>query len=112
MTTISERTYKVLHKTNTIGEITEFIVTDMNSDEMEKENNYDNDIYDWRNKAQQYTNERVRPRVATFPISQLYDQTEQRHRAKMLADYLNKIQEATNKAIRNTNMIDALSINP
>lgn len=50
-----------------------------------------------------------RPRVAEFPISQLYDEMMQRRRAIMLKDYLNRIQEVTEQAIANATLIDALT---
>ena len=52
--------------------------------------------------------ESVRPRIATFPISELYAEEEQRQRARMLCDYLNKIQEAKEQAERDTAFIDVL----
>ena len=52
--------------------------------------------------------ESVRPRIATFPISELYSEQEQRERARMLCDYLNKIQEAKEQAERDTVFIDVL----
>ena len=52
--------------------------------------------------------ESVRPRIATFPISELYSEQEQRERARMLCDYLNKIQEAKEQAERDTAFIDVL----
>ena len=52
--------------------------------------------------------ESVRPRIATFPISELYPEEEQRQRARMLCDYLNKIQEAKEQAERDTAFIDVL----
>ena len=104
MTTTSERQFNVFysHKFNDESNITAFYVSDMSDQEFEKE----------KKLKTENGNEVTRPRVATFPVSQLYDANSQKIRAHMLCDYLNKIQEATNKAIRNTNMIDALSINP
>ena len=52
--------------------------------------------------------ESVRPRIATFPISELYSEQEQRERARMLCDYLNKIQEARERAERDTVFVDLL----
>jgi hypothetical protein len=52
--------------------------------------------------------ESVRPRIATFPISELYSEQEQRERARMLCDYLNKIQEAKERAERDTAFVDLL----
>lgn len=50
-----------------------------------------------------------RPPVAVFPVSQLYDQNIQLRRARMLRDYLNRIQDVTEQAIANATLIDALT---
>ena len=52
--------------------------------------------------------ETVRPRIASFPISELYPEEEQMSRAKMLCDYLNKIQEARERAERDTVFVDLI----
>lgn len=104
------RQYKVLNQTIRKGEdkVKIYIITDITDDELALENK--------RVNGQSLTafgsqNDYYRPRVATFPVSHLYDDATQAQRAKMLADYLNKIQEVTEKAIRNTTLIDIMSIN-
>ena len=49
-----------------------------------------------------------RPSVVEFPVSQLYDSHEQQQRAQQYADFLNKIQEATQKAYEQTMLLDIL----
>ena len=80
-------------------EITSLFVTDQTEEESEKD-------------TKRRSTTETRPRVATFPVSQLYDFETQKRRAYMLADYLNKIQEITDQAISQNALIDVLSANP
>lgn len=64
------------------------------------------------NKIPYMNQEITRPRVASFPVSQLYDEETQRRRAKMLADYLNKLQETMEKAESDAALIDILAAKP
>lgn len=105
---MTNRIFKVLTSTTSDNIISEFIVTDMSEDELKIENDVDKN--DWRSMREKVTNDKTRPRVATFPVSQLYDKHEQSRRANMFADYLNKIQAATDKAVANTTLIDTLSM--
>ena len=83
------REYVVGHTSITeTGELTSFFVTDCFDD---------NEL-----------NSGKRPTIATFPISQLYDQYEQKQRAEQYADFLNKINEATQKVYEQTMLMDIL----
>lgn len=53
--------------------------------------------------------ERIRPRVATFPVSALYDEETQRQRAEMLRDYMNKLNDAMEQAKAQTALIDLIT---
>lgn len=106
-----ERKFEVYHRTRA-GEVIEYFVSDISEKELEKENKYADklSVRDFDERIKTLSNEHYRPRVATFPVSQLYDKHEQSRRANMMADYMNKIQEVTNKAIAKTTLIDALSM--
>jgi len=107
------RKYKVITTVHKDGHIIEYFVSDISSDELkeEEELKHEKVSNDWRTyQHSKNSNERIRPRIATFPVSPLHDANDQLQRATMLMNYLNKIQEATDKAIRNTTLIDALSI--
>lgn len=49
-----------------------------------------------------------RPEVARFPVSQLYDAHAQKLRAEKYAEYMNRINEATQKAYEQTLLVDIL----
>lgn len=49
-----------------------------------------------------------RPEIARFPISQLYDAHAQKLRAEKYAEYMNRINEATQKAYEQTLLVDIL----
>lgn len=49
-----------------------------------------------------------RPEIARFPISQLYDAHAQKIRAEKYAEYMNRINEATQKAYEQTLLVDIL----
>lgn len=83
------RTYKVGHtKGEESGDYLRFFVTDCHSTEE--------------------LNKGLRPNLAEFPVTQLYDADEQEQRAQQYADFLNKIQQATQKAYEQTLMMDIL----
>lgn len=67
------------------------------------------DITDEEQKREKKTGRSIRPEVARFPISQLYPLEEQQRRATMLRDYLNKIQEAKERAERDTAFVDLIT---
>lgn len=88
--------------------IESFFVSDQTVEESEKD-------FNWRknlplgDKVKYLNQERIRPRVATFPVSALYDEETQRNRAKMLCDYMNKINDAMEQAKAQTALIDLIS---
>lgn len=102
------RTYRLGTTTDTeTQEITAYYVTDITDDEFEREKKIDSK----RNIQQQYTyasNEQIRPRVATFPVSQLYPADDQKARAETLITYMNKITEAAEEAMSQTALMDVL----
>lgn len=49
-----------------------------------------------------------RPEVARFPVSQLYDAHAQKLRAEKYAEYMNRINDATQKAYEQTLLVDIL----
>lgn len=53
----------------------------------------------------------TRPAVATFNVTQLYDAHSQRQRAEKYAEYMNRINDATQKAYEQTLLIDVLKDN-
>ena len=53
----------------------------------------------------------TRPAVATFKVSQLYDAHEQKIRAEKYCEYMNRINEAKQKAYEQTLLIDVLKDN-
>ena len=103
-----KRTYNIWAKADTDEVKTEFFVTDITDEENQLNNKNLRRMSD-RERLRYLNQETVRPRVASFPISELYPEDEQRTRARMLCDYLNKIQEARERAERDTAFIDALT---
>lgn len=86
---IGDREYVVGHTTsNQTKEIIQFFVTDCRNDEELRAGK--------------------RPAVAEFPVSQLYDHDEQKARAEMYAEFLNKINAATRKAYEHTQLLDIM----
>ena len=85
-----------------------FFVSDQYQEESEKD-------HEWKkrqpleNKLKYWSQERIRPRVATFPVSALYDEETQRQRAKMLCDYMNKLNDAMEQARAQTALIDLIT---
>ncbi len=55
--------------------------------------------------------EGLRPEIARFPVTQLYDAHEQKQRADKYAEYMNRINEAKQKAYEQTLLIDVLKDN-
>lgn len=53
----------------------------------------------------------TRPEVARFPVTQLYDAHEQKLRAEKYCEYMNRINEAKQKAYEQTLLIDILKEN-
>lgn len=102
-----DRKYSVWNVKNTEGEYVEYFVTDITQEEFER-NQKKLESLDYRNQWRHRGQEFYRPRIATFPISELYPKDEQNRRARMLCDYLNKIQEARDQAERGTILIDAI----
>jgi hypothetical protein len=95
------------NKNNDTGLVNCWFVSDQTEEENEQERKLgkDRDVHErWRYHNQ----EEIRPRVATFPVSQLYPSDEQERRAKMLCDYLNRIREATEQAEKHAILIDAI----
>lgn len=81
------------------------------SDQTEKDHEQERKLKEHRNRddhIQYLQQEQIRPRVATFPVSQLYDSETQQRRAQMLCDYLNRILEATDEAERHAVLIDRI----
>ena len=90
------------------GDVVELFVSDQTTEECHKsyEKIKGSDVATrYKYASQEY----YRPRVASFPISQLYDLETQEHRAKMLCDYMNKMQEAQDQAVSQTALLDILS---
>lgn len=83
------RTYKVAHqKDSDTNRINRYFVTDVHDDaELQKG---------------------MRPEVAVFPVTQLYDEEEQRYRAEHYCDYMNKIQEAKQTAYNGALLFDTI----
>ena len=50
----------------------------------------------------------TRPEIARFSVSQLYDAHSQKLRAQKYCDYMNRINEATQKAYEQTLLVDIL----
>lgn len=102
------RTYRLgSSKDKETGEITAYYVTDITDDEFEREQRLDAK----RKIHEQYLyigNEQIRPRVATFPVSQLYPAEDQKARAETLINYMNKITQAANEAMSQTALLDVL----
>lgn len=83
------RTYKVAHtRDEDTGDYLKFFVTDVHTnDELKKGR---------------------RPDIAVFPVSQLYDEEEQRQRAEHYAEYMDRLQEAKQRAYDNELLIDII----
>jgi hypothetical protein len=54
-------------------------------------------------------NEEVRPRVATFVVSQLYGQEEQEALAYALVDYMNKVLDSQAQALQQNSLLEVLT---
>lgn len=89
-------------------EIESFFVSDQTVEESEKDHAWKKKA-DLNTRVQYWQQERIRPRVATFPISALYDEETQRNRAIMLCDYMNKLNDAMELAKSQTALIDILT---
>ena len=102
------RKYQVwFNKNNDTGRILAWFVSDITEPEMEDERQ----LHKSRSAGKRIrylSQEELRPRVATFPVSPLYDSDTQERRAKMLCDYLNRILEATEQAEKHAILIDAI----
>ena len=94
-------------KNNDTGRIQAWFVSDITESEMEDERTLHKGR-DTNGRIRYMNQEELRPRVATFPVSQLYDSETQERRAKMLCDYLNRILEATEQAEKHAILIDAI----
>lgn len=103
-----KRKYAVWQCGNKETGITEFFVSDITDDE-QKRSRKKFDTLEYHEKARNLHQEFFRPRVASFPVSDLYPEEEQDRRAQMLRDYLNKIQEAKERAESETAFIDVLT---
>lgn len=110
-----QRRYSIWNSKTAEGNITQYFVTDISHEE-QKRSQTKFDSLGHHEKIHYLHQEFFRPRIATFPVSDLYPAEEQRNRAKMLCDYLNKIQEAMERAESETAFIDVLTaganINP
>lgn len=83
------RTYKVAHtRDEETNEMLKFFVTDVHDNEELKKGK--------------------RPDLAIFPVTQLYDEDEQRQRAEHYCEYLNKIQEAKQTAYNGALLFDTI----
>lgn len=85
-----------------------FFVSDQTVDESEKDHAWKAKA-DLNTRVKYWQQERIRPRVATFPVSALYDEETQRQRAKMLCDYMNKLNDAMEQAKAQTALIDLIT---
>lgn len=95
------------NKNSETDRINAWFVSDMTEPEMEDERKLWKDRTE-SERIQYLSQEELRPRVATFPVSQLYDSETQERRAKMLCDYLNKIQDALDQAERHAILVDRI----
>ena len=83
------RTYKVAHtRSEDTGDIFRFCITDVHDNEELKKGK--------------------RPDMVIFPVTQLYDEDEQRQRAEHYCEYLNKIQEAKQTAYNGALLFDTI----
>jgi uncharacterized protein YnzC (UPF0291/DUF896 family) len=105
---MSERKFIVMTASN--GYRKSYVVTDITAEELKREQAELKKPHSREYEMKYYDQDCTRPRLATFIVSDLYDEDSQFRRAKMLAEYMNKIQEATERAIRNTTLIDAMAI--
>ena len=96
------------HLTDDPDRIESFFVSDQTAEESEKDHEWKKK-QDLDTKVRHMNQERIRPRVATFPVSTLYDEETQRDRAKMLCDYMNKLNDAMEQAKAQTALIDLIS---
>jgi hypothetical protein len=104
-----KRTYAIWNsRSNETNEITDFWVSDITTEEHERSQKLFEKLT-FREQVKYHNQEQIRPRIATFPVSELYSADEQRNRARMLCDYLNKIQEAKERAESETAFIDVLT---
>lgn len=103
------RRYKIWSTTNNnTKEKSAIFISDITDEEMKRSDDRWKRASD-HEKTSYLQQEWFRPRVATFPISELYPEDEQRKRAQMLCDYLNKIEEAKDRAERDTAFVDIIT---
>lgn len=95
------------NKNNETGRVNCWFVSDQTEEENEQERKLREDR-DTRERWRYHNQEEIRPRVATFPVSQLYDSETQERRARMLCDYLNRLLEAAEEAERHAVLIDRI----
>lgn len=102
------RTYRlgILKDTET-DEVTGYYVSDITDDEFAREQKI-HEKRDYNARLVYHCNEQIRPRIATFPVSQLYPKEDQKARAQTLISYMNKITQAANEAMSQTALIDVL----
>lgn len=103
-----KRRYAVWHSSSKItGELEAYFVTDISADELERHKKFIDNL-DRISRIDYLAQEKFRPRVATFPISELYDESTQCRRAEMMADYLNKLCAAQEQAESQAIFVDLL----
>ena len=90
------------------SDIIEFYVSDITDEESDRSAERVKKL-EFSDRINYLHQELIRPRVATFPVSELHDEDTQRRRARMLADYLNKIQEAHDRAESENVLLDILA---
>lgn len=102
------RRFQLWHNKNpTTKLVLAYFVSDQTKEELEQENLLE-DQRTTSERIRYLGQEQIRPRLATFPVSQLYDDETQRRRAQMLCDYMNRIQEAIDQAEKHAILIDAI----
>lgn len=105
------RKYQIWFNQDDDEQITSWFVTDMTEAEKDldaKKKKNMSITEQWRHRDQNS----IRPRVATFPVSALHDADSQERRAKMFADYMNKINEVTETAVSQAALVDLISATP
>lgn len=91
---MTTRKFKVFNiKSRDTGEIVEYIVSDITEDELNREKKH---------------NKTIRPDLAKFPVSHLYDAGTQLSRANQMCSYFNRIQEIQEEAVKNNTLLDFL----
>lgn len=104
------RQYRVItNRDIDTGIVNSYGVSDITDKEWELEEKLKKTRTSISDKFKYVHNEEIRPRVATFMVTQLYGAEEQNAMAWALAEYMNKLADAQNQALQQNSLLEVLT---